>query len=162
MKKEVDIIKKRMAALYKEYHTTSTLRGSTSNETQNSGLVNGGTTGHKGSAFFQEFAAAKQNGDQQSDKSELDQYLSESSGSISKDFDILKYWRSQELRYPNLTRMATDILAIPISTVASESVFSLGGRVLDRYRSSLSPESAESLITTRDWIYGIGKWISLD
>lgn len=110
---------------------------------------------------MQEFAAAKKNGGQQSDKSELEQYLSESSGSMSTDFDILKYWRSQELRYPNLTRMETDILSIPISTVASESAFSLGGRVLDRYRSSLSPESAEALITTRDWIYGIGKRLSV-
>ncbi|XP_026437984.1 zinc finger BED domain-containing protein RICESLEEPER 2-like [Papaver somniferum] len=106
MKKEVDIIRKRMAALYKEYHTTSTLRGSTTNETQNSGTVNGGNSGRNGSAFMQEFATEKENGGQQSDKSELEQEC-------------------------------------------------LGGRVLDRYRSSLSPEGAEALITTRDWIYGI-------
>ncbi|XP_026399614.1 zinc finger BED domain-containing protein RICESLEEPER 2-like [Papaver somniferum] len=138
MKKEVDIIRKRMAVLYKEYHTASTLRGSTTtNETQNSGTVNGGNSGRNGSAFMQEFAAEKKSGGQQSDKSELEQYLSESSGSMSTDFDILKYWRSQELRNPNLTRMPW-------------------GRVLDRYRSSLSPESVEALITTRDWIYGIG------
>ncbi|XP_026450586.1 zinc finger BED domain-containing protein RICESLEEPER 2-like [Papaver somniferum] len=54
MKKEVDIIRKRMAALYKEYHTASTLRGSTTtNETQNSGIVNGGNSGRNGSAFMQ-------------------------------------------------------------------------------------------------------------
>lgn len=53
MKKEVDIIRKRMAALYKEYHTASTLRGSTTNETQNSGTVNGGNSGRNGSAFMQ-------------------------------------------------------------------------------------------------------------
>ncbi|RZC83821.1 hypothetical protein C5167_046611 [Papaver somniferum] len=63
MKKEVDIIRKRMAALYKEYHTASTLRGSTTtNETQNSGTVNGGNSGRNGSAFMQGFAAAKKNG----------------------------------------------------------------------------------------------------
>ncbi|RZC82541.1 hypothetical protein C5167_045328 [Papaver somniferum] len=59
MKKEVDIIRKRMATLYKEYHTASTLRGSTTNETQNSGTVNGGNSGRNGSAFMQEFAAEK-------------------------------------------------------------------------------------------------------
>ncbi|XP_026378229.1 zinc finger BED domain-containing protein RICESLEEPER 2-like [Papaver somniferum] len=59
MKKEVDIIRKRMAALYKEYHTASTLRGSTTNGTQNSGTVNGGNSGRNESAFMQEFAAAK-------------------------------------------------------------------------------------------------------
>ena len=41
---------------------------------------------------------------------------------------------------------------MPISTVASESAFSVGGRVIDRYRSSLNPETAETLICAQDWI----------
>ncbi|KAL4582482.1 hypothetical protein LXL04_007032 [Taraxacum kok-saghyz] len=44
------------------------------------------------------------------------------------------------------------VLAMPISTVASESAFSVGGRVIDRYRSSLNPETAEALICAQDWI----------
>ncbi|KAL4561552.1 hypothetical protein LXL04_033719 [Taraxacum kok-saghyz] len=41
---------------------------------------------------------------------------------------------------------------MPNSTVASESAFSVGGRVIDRYRSSLNPETAEALICAQDWI----------
>ncbi|KAF5796779.1 putative HAT dimerization domain, ribonuclease H-like superfamily [Helianthus annuus] len=37
-------------------------------------------------------------------------------------FDILKWWKVQQCRYPILAKMARDILAIPVSTVASESV----------------------------------------
>ncbi|KAL4573738.1 hypothetical protein LXL04_020555 [Taraxacum kok-saghyz] len=44
------------------------------------------------------------------------------------------------------------VLAMSISTVASESAFSVGGRVIDRYRSSLNPETAEALICAQDWI----------
>ncbi|XP_076928987.1 zinc finger BED domain-containing protein RICESLEEPER 2-like [Bidens hawaiensis] len=54
--------------------------------------------------------------------------------------------------YPILSRMAKDLLAIPISTVASESVFSRSGRVLDSYRSSLGNKTIECLICTKDWL----------
>ncbi|KAA8544997.1 hypothetical protein F0562_019786 [Nyssa sinensis] len=52
--------------------------------------------------------------------------------------------------------MAQDILTIPISTVAFESAFSVGGRFLDQYRSSLRPNIMEALVCTRDWLYGEG------
>ena len=49
--------------------------------------------------------------------------------------------------------MARDVLFILISTIASESAFSVGGRVLDQYRSALKSETVEALICTRDWIF---------
>ena len=42
--------------------------------------------------------------------------------------------------------MARDFLAIPLSTVPSESAFSLGGRILGESRSSLTPEMLEALV----------------
>ncbi|KAL4381580.1 hypothetical protein AHAS_Ahas04G0147700 [Arachis hypogaea] len=48
--------------------------------------------------------------------------------------------------------MAREVLAIPVSTVASESAFSTGGRVLDLYRSSLTPRMVEALVCTGDWL----------
>ncbi|XP_025800207.1 zinc finger BED domain-containing protein RICESLEEPER 2-like [Panicum hallii] len=58
-------------------------------------------------------------------KSEIDKYLSEDNENDSKKFDILTWWKVNESRLPILARIARDVLAIPISTVASESVFSM-------------------------------------
>jgi len=54
-----------------------------------------------------------------------------------------------------LSQMARDILAIPVSTVAFESAFSVGGRVLYAYRSSLRPQTVEAIISLRDLLYGL-------
>jgi hypothetical protein len=87
-------------------------------------------------------------------KSELDKYFSEDNEEDNEGFDILKYWKGNAKRFPILSRMARDLLAIPISTVASESAFSTGGHVLDDFRSSLTPTMVERLICASDWIRG--------
>ncbi|GJX36559.1 putative reverse transcriptase domain-containing protein [Tanacetum coccineum] len=87
----------------------------------------------------------------QDSKSELDRYLNEDVEDESEKFDILNWWKVNSPRFPVLSLLARDVLAIPISMVASESVFSTGGRVLDAFRSSLSPPVVESLICTQDW-----------
>ncbi|PON74882.1 HAT, C-terminal dimerization domain containing protein [Trema orientale] len=87
-------------------------------------------------------------------KTELELYLDEPRVSSDAKLDILDFWKGNQFRYPELAAMARDVLSIPISTVASESAFSVGGRVLDQYRSLLKPDIAESLICTRDWLFG--------
>ncbi|KAL2900207.1 putative AC9 transposase [Bienertia sinuspersici] len=48
--------------------------------------------------------------------------------------------------------MARDILAIPLSTIASKSAFSAGGHHLDQFRSKLTPKLTQALICSNDWI----------
>ncbi|KAK3231390.1 hypothetical protein Dsin_003271 [Dipteronia sinensis] len=86
-------------------------------------------------------------------KTEVDQYLMESCENPNdENFDILCWWKIKSPKYKILSYVARDILAIPVSTVASESAFSTGGRILDSFRSSLSPRTVETLICTQNWL----------
>ncbi|KAH9736326.1 BED-type domain-containing protein [Citrus sinensis] len=86
-------------------------------------------------------------------KTEVDLYLLESCENLENEsFDVLDWWKINSSKYPILSYVARDILAMPVSTVASESAFSTGGRVLDPHRCSLSTRTVEALICTQNWL----------
>jgi hypothetical protein len=70
----------------------------------------------------------------------------------NENFDILMWWKVNLTKFPILAEVARDVLAIPITTVASESAFSTGGRVIDPYRSSLAQKTVEALVCTQNWL----------
>ncbi|KAF5789256.1 putative transcription factor/ chromatin remodeling BED-type(Zn) family [Helianthus annuus] len=37
---------------------------------------------------------------------------------------------------------------------SNQASFSIGGRILDQYRSTLTPQIVESVICSRDWLFG--------
>ena len=63
--------------------------------------------------------------------------------------DILKYWKSQERVYPSITRMARDVLAIPIAEVGVERVFSIARSVIRSERGRLQAGTIAKLIITK-------------
>lgn len=65
---------------------------------------------------------------------------------------MLDWWKVAGTRYPTLRMIARDIYAIPITTVASESAFSTGGRVLSEHHSRLTSKMLEALMCSQDWI----------
>ena len=69
------------------------------------------------------------------DKSSLELYLEEPRMDMNyySNMDVLEHWKSQHKRYPDLSIMAFDVLSIPITTVASKSIFSIGARILTKY-----------------------------
>ena len=86
-------------------------------------------------------------------KNKVDKYLGDyCEGAKDVTFDILAWWKANSSKYPALSQLARDVLAMPISTVASESAFSTGGRILDPFRSSLSPMMVEVLVCAQNWL----------
>ncbi|XP_050225706.2 zinc finger BED domain-containing protein RICESLEEPER 2-like [Mercurialis annua] len=160
-----DTIKSELTVLFDEYQT-GYVNGGASGSFQSVGLSQPGAVVDSAQmpilpppakkhtslmkAKFNEFN--KENNTMGSKKSELEVYLSEAPVDNDDGFDILKWWKLNSGRFPILSRMARDILAVPISTVASESAFSTSGRVLDCFRSSLTPKLVEALVCTQDWL----------
>ncbi|KAL3361312.1 hypothetical protein AABB24_014291 [Solanum stoloniferum] len=99
----------------------------------------------------QQFEKHKEVSGSSGSKSELERYLGEDIEPDSDEFDILMWWKVNEPRFPILAKMVRDVLAIPISSVASECAFNTGGCVLDPFRSSLS-KLVQSLICVQDWL----------
>jgi hypothetical protein len=86
-------------------------------------------------------------------KSELDRYLEDELVPIqTENFQIIDWWKVAGTRYPVLRKVARDIYAIPVSTVASESAFSTSGRVVSEHRSRLTPEILEALMCSQNWL----------
>ena len=88
--------------------------------------------------------------------SELDAYLADDTVPRTDSFDILNWWKTNYAAYPIIARMACDVLSAPASTVASESAFSTGERVVSDFRSRLTTDTIEALICLQDWLRAAG------
>ncbi|OMO96602.1 hypothetical protein CCACVL1_04875 [Corchorus capsularis] len=70
---------------------------------------------------------------------------------------FLKYWSKSSIWYSELSLLARDLLAIPISTIASESAFSVGKlKVINYMRSSLKPKIVQAVVCLDDWMRAKG------
>ncbi|GAA0163747.1 hypothetical protein LIER_39651 [Lithospermum erythrorhizon] len=69
-------------------------------------------------------------------KTELELCFEEACHPDVANLNVLHYWKVNEGKYKVLSKMARDILSIPITTVASESTLSVRGRVISQKRAS--------------------------
>jgi hypothetical protein len=84
--------------------------------------------------------------------SELSMYVDSDPITVfDDDFGILSWWREHKNTYPILSILAKDVLTVPVSTISSESVFSLTSRVLEERRRCLTSEMVETLTCLKDW-----------
>ena len=89
-------------------------------------------------------------------RNELEKYLAENcDGKKDVNFEILEWWRDNCNRFQVLSKVVKDVLAVPVSTVASESAFSTGGRIVDPFRSSLSLLMVQNLVCSQNWLQAI-------
>ncbi|CAN7059275.1 unnamed protein product [Brassica oleracea var. botrytis] len=147
-KLNLDYILGKMVKLFGAYKKeTSTTRVSTSHAPRHS-IPSGYDV-----SFYAYFSQKIAGG---SGKSPLDTYLDEPVVDMEsfRSLDAVSYWKDNASRFKELSSMACDVLSIPLTTVASESSFSIGSRVLNKYRSCLLPTNVQALICARNWFRG--------
>ena len=85
-------------------------------------------------------------------KSELDYYLEEPLLPRISNFDVLSWWKTNGIKYPTLQMIVRDIYVIPVSTVASKSTFSTGGKMVSKHHSRLHTNTLEALMCAQSWL----------
>jgi hypothetical protein len=75
---------------------------------------------------------------------------SDSLNQYDESFSVFNWWQDHKRTYPILSVLAKDIMTIPVSTISSESAFSLSSRLLDDRRQSLTPTHVERLSLIKD------------
>jgi hypothetical protein len=80
---------------------------------------------------------------------ELENYFAVTSLGQAWDVDPLLWWASHRDQYPNLYRLARDVLCIPGSAVAVERVFSGGRDTIALRRASLKPDTIRTLMVVK-------------
>ncbi|XP_039119073.1 zinc finger BED domain-containing protein DAYSLEEPER-like [Dioscorea cayenensis subsp. rotundata] len=156
---KVSLVRTKLYTLFEQY---SNANKSSPSQPHSSSIITptstqgGGGIKSKGKRIFDEIKAFESQSITSAGKSQLDLYLEEPKLEFAhyEDLDVLEYWKNHKHRFPILALMAGDVLAIPITTVASESAFSIGARVLNKYRSCTLPEKVQALICTRNWLHG--------
>ena len=64
----------------------------------------------------------------------------------------MPWWKANADEFPTLSRMARDILSIPLTSVSVERVFSSARDVIPYRRNRLSPTMIEELLIAKGWL----------
>ena len=59
---------------------------------------------------------------------------------------IFEWWKVNEPRFPNISKLAKSILCIPATSTASERIFSSAGTTISKKRNCLKPENMDKIL----------------
>ncbi|GAU19036.1 hypothetical protein TSUD_193740 [Trifolium subterraneum] len=101
-------------------------------------------------SFAEEIARKKRRTNMSSATDELTQYLSEAPAPIATD--VLEWWKVNSTRYPRLSVMARDFLAVQATSVVPEELFCGKGDEIDKQRFCMQNDSTQAVLCIKSWI----------
>ena len=75
---------------------------------------------------------------------EIDMYLQLKPPARSTN--MFEWWKVNELRFPNISKLAKSMLCVPATSTAAERVFSAAGNTASKRRSCLKPENIDRIL----------------
>lgn len=100
-------------------------------------------------AKFSQPAVFHQQRDRKSLCVEISEYFEEAK-SCNWDTEVLSWWGTNEGNFPTLAKLARLVLAIPATSAAAESAFSISSCVITAKRSKISPFKASQILFIHD------------
>lgn len=125
---------------YSSNHFPSVTSGYSAQEIEDGGSV----------SFAEEIARKKRRASMSNATDELTQYLSEPPAPIPTD--VLEWWKVNSTRYPRLSVMARDFLAVQATSLAPEELFCGRGDDIDKQRYCMPHDSTPALLCIKSWI----------
>lgn len=101
-------------------------------------------------SFAEEIARKKRRATMNSSTDELTQYLSDPP--VPMPTDVLDWWKVNSSRYPRLSLMARDFLAVQSTALLPEHIFCTMGEEVDRQRSSIPQYDTQALLCVKSWM----------
>ena len=65
---------------------------------------------------------------------------------LARSTKIFEWWKVNEPRFPNISKLAKSILCIPATSTASERIFSSAGTTISKKRNCLKPENVDEIL----------------
>ncbi|KAJ0571470.1 putative transcription factor/ chromatin remodeling BED-type(Zn) family [Helianthus annuus] len=106
--------------------------------------------GNNNVSFAEEIARKRRRATMGTATDELTQYLSEPTAPIPTD--VLEWWKVNSTRYPRLSVMARDFLAVQATSMAPEDLFCSKGDEVERAKQSIPYSSIQCVLCIRSWI----------
>ena len=104
-------------------------------------------TNNENSNSDNEFYINKDNNN--NNKEEIEIYLKENR--ISKEINIIDYYKANKNRFPILFNIVKDYLAIMATSAPSEFIFSKTSDIITKKRNRLLPNTIKQIITLKSW-----------
>ncbi|KAH0762695.1 hypothetical protein KY290_018768 [Solanum tuberosum] len=105
-----------------------------------------------GCEFWKQQVVMSHESRRSANSNELSLYLDQQYDIDESDFDLLAWWKGNTKKFPLLSRMARDVLAVPVSTIPLDKVFKQDEVQIWEKENLLGDESVERTECLKDWI----------